>query len=428
MIGVSQEELAVIDTTVFQRLRGISQLALTKLVYPGTTHSRFEHCIGAMHVAGLLADKLELGSEKKRLVRLAALLHDVGHGPFSHVFEQVLEESGAPAGIHEQISAAIVRNSALVPGLTEVVRARIVELVTGAGPRSVEGDIISGPTDADKLDYLLRDSYYSGAKYGVYDLDRILDTATVIEAGNESQLGFDEDGLWAVEGLLLARHHMHRQVYGHRTRMVTDIMLSRGLGMAASEGDLDLAPPDGIGEAYLAEFLGWSEAGLSARVTDGPARDLLDRLQVRQLLKRRLTVDFDTFRDMRGPLMTALLDDEDVFTRLRISECEQAMAYEMGCQLHLIALRVDSKENPTYRPPGYDIRDKDIFFKREGKQPEELHRLSEIFSAGRPSGEKYVHLYCDEKTREAVSETEATAVLLKALDMIVEKEGQNEKN
>lgn len=114
MIALAPAEWAAVDTQVFQRLRGVRQLAMTHLVYPGALHTRFEHSIGVCHVAGLLARRLELSPEEAQVVRAAALLHDVGHGPFSHVSEQVIDDLAGIHGVHEAISAFLIRND---PGI-----------------------------------------------------------------------------------------------------------------------------------------------------------------------------------------------------------------------------------------------------------------------------------------------------------------------
>src|SRR5581483_265817 len=150
---------------------------------------------------------------------------------------------------------------------------------------------------ADKLDYLLRDSYFTGVKYGEYDLDKIINSALVIAPDTpQSQLGFDADGVWAVEGLLLARHHMHRQVYGHKTRIATDIMVERALTYGLDDGAIDPASfavpladgkpaPD---EGFLSAYLTLTDAGvmeaLLGQGADTPSRQLARRLVERRLL------------------------------------------------------------------------------------------------------------------------------------------------
>ena len=173
-------------------------------------------------------------------MRAAALLHDIGHGPFSHVSEEVLDARNQVHGVHEAISVAIMRTDPqLHAALGREICERAADLVGHVNDyavRSVQRDIVSGPSDADKLDYLRRDSYFAGVNYGEYDLNRLIDTAVRIEDGGvETYLGFKESGVWAVEGLLLARHHMHRQVYGHKTRVATDIMVQRALMLGLEE-------------------------------------------------------------------------------------------------------------------------------------------------------------------------------------------------
>jgi HD superfamily phosphohydrolase len=157
MIRLRPEEWRVVDTPTFQRLRSVRQLAMTHLVYPGTTHSRFEHSIGVRHIVGRLAAQLGIDGDELRVVECAALLHDVGHGPFSHVSEQVVDERAGARGVHEAVSAAIIRtDDAIRSELGAAICDRAADLVSLRAPRSYLRDIVSGPTDADKLDYLLR--------------------------------------------------------------------------------------------------------------------------------------------------------------------------------------------------------------------------------------------------------------------------------
>jgi HD superfamily phosphohydrolase len=172
-------ERDLIDTKLFQRLRSLRQLAMAYLVYPGATHTRFDHSVGAFHVAGGLADALVQSDTEKRLVRLATLLHDVGHGPFSHVAEPILQRHSKPgifAGrqeskIHELITAKIILDNAeLKEHLSDRERQNVVGLLDGSFGHSYLHEIVSGPIDADKQDYLLRDSYFAGVKYVVLPL------------------------------------------------------------------------------------------------------------------------------------------------------------------------------------------------------------------------------------------------------------------
>lgn len=233
-IRLNELEWDVINQPVFQRLRRIRQLAWTDMVYPGAMHTRFEHSIGVMHVASRLFDAIVRRSRdilekeykfdesslgrQRRIIRLAALLHDLGHGPFSHAGEELLPMNPANKKrfVHEDYSAESIRyglgdlianhRSAKLHGIT-------VEsiLAVFAAPASTAGeliwkDLVSGQMDADRMDYLLRDAFHSGVQYGKYDLDRVVNTLRLCpDPETEGHLiGVEEDGIHAVEGLLRA--------------------------------------------------------------------------------------------------------------------------------------------------------------------------------------------------------------------------------
>jgi hypothetical protein len=220
-------ESALLGSRPVQRLRWIHQLGLTFLVYPGAEHSRFSHVLGATAVAGRVFDALmakrpgmmprEEAAQARRLVRAAALLHDVGHAPFSHSAEDRFE-----GGIdHEEMTRRL-----LGAGEVRALFARhgrgveveqVLDLLAGRVPaeRRFLAQIVSGELDVDKMDYLLRDSLFCGVRYGVYDLDRLIDTLTPIEDPETGAigLGIEEGGVHAVEALILARYYMFTQVY-----------------------------------------------------------------------------------------------------------------------------------------------------------------------------------------------------------------------
>ena len=359
------DEWKAVDSPVFQRLRRVGQLAMTHLVYPGTTHTRFEHSIGVRHVASLLAAQLQLTEEECRPVLHAALLHDVGHGPFSHVSEQVLDQLSGVKDIHEAISVALIRSD---PDLRDALGAENCDaaaaLVEG-GKQSVERDIISGSTDADKLDYLKRDSYFAGVEYGRYDLPRVIESARIV-GNRETQtfLGFSWGGLWAVEGLLLARHHMWRQVYGHKTRIATDIMVTRAL-LAGIEQEVlpknaftvpvEEKKPTPTPE-FLRAFLQQTDASVTQRLhaaEEGSiARDLMDRLRARRLIHRVETVALHRPDHRLDSPRRAQLQDPQQFTKHDTDRIEEEIAEATGAPRHLVAIYIDRWSNPTYRRPG----------------------------------------------------------------------------
>jgi HD superfamily phosphohydrolase len=250
-IQFNEWEKEIIDSPEFQRLRRIRQLALTDMVYPGATHTRFEHSLGVMHLAtkmydaivssnkSLLESKLkydEAGLKRDRqLVRLSALLHDVGQMPFSHALEKTTP--------HEDYTLEIIRgplkdkieNHELNKTNYKISADEIVALIKG-DPKILEKRVfwkilISSQLDADRGDYLLRDSHHIGVKYGVYDLERLLVTLGLgIEPESEELvLGIKKGGLHVAEALVIARYQMFCQVYFHKTRQAYDYMLQQAV-------------------------------------------------------------------------------------------------------------------------------------------------------------------------------------------------------
>lgn len=283
-IDLSEQEAKVIDSLPFQRLRRIKQLAHTYLVYPSANHTRFEHSLGAMHVAGLMATRLGLPPKRIRQVRLAALLHDIGHGPFSHLFEEICQSACKKRLDHEQIGSAIILSSGELRNALGEDRSRVLRILEGNA--GIDSKIISGGLDCDKLDYFRRDSFHAGVRYGEYDFDRILRTMKP----KGPHIYIPRKGVDAVEGFLLAREQLYLQVYFHHTRVVADEMLKRvaelgsGHGLKPAWFMFDKARPD----EFLERFLEWNDANfesfLSQSVT-GHAKRLLNDLLARRLLK-----------------------------------------------------------------------------------------------------------------------------------------------
>ncbi len=245
-IKLSKKERDLIDTKVFQRLRRIRQLAMTFLVYPGAMHTRFDHSIGVMHIAGRICQRLRelnptrVTEEDIDRVRLAALLHDVGHGPFSHVSEYLLKRY-APADadtgqtlekIHEKITVDIIQNNPEISNILNEDECNfVVEMIEGKPTRDWQRDIVSGELDADKMDYLLRDSYFAGVKYGMYDLEKLIESCCIADR-KETPLAISNKGIYALEQLMLARYHMTQQVYWHRVSLISNEMIVRGITLA----------------------------------------------------------------------------------------------------------------------------------------------------------------------------------------------------
>jgi HD superfamily phosphohydrolase len=235
-IRITEAERAIIDSPFVQRLRRIHQLAGAYMVYPGGVHTRFEHVVGTMHVAGLIAesiaDKANLDEEQIQELRLAALLHDVGHGPFSHLFEEVLTEKTGLG--HEDISQRIVLESDIAEILEKygVSPKRMSLLCVGKQKtHAFMNEAIAGGLSADIMDYLLRDSYFTGVEYGKVDIHRVIHSLDVMG----DHLVLDQAALYAFEALLIARYEMFKAVYFHRTVRAAELMLAHSMALADEE-------------------------------------------------------------------------------------------------------------------------------------------------------------------------------------------------
>ncbi len=216
----------LIDTAEFQRLRRIRQLGLAMFTYQGAEHSRFTHSLGALHLATRILFKMQatykISNEEVLAVRAAALLHDIGHGAFSHVIEKILDFH------HEDFTIEAVLSDETEVG--NVLRAfspklpnDIADIINGKFRPLALAQLVSSQLDVDRMDYLLRDSLMTGAKYGVFDLEWIIKSLEIDELND--RLYVSARGLHAVEDYLQARYYMYRQVYFHRTLRSAEVVL-----------------------------------------------------------------------------------------------------------------------------------------------------------------------------------------------------------
>ena len=235
-IKLTEVERDLIDSPFLQRLRRVHQLAGAYLVYPGAVHSRFEHVIGAMHLAGQMAEALartsRISADEIQEMRIAALLHDVGHGPFSHTFEEVLAENSTTT--HEDISQRIISETSVgdVLGKHGFSSKKMSSFAVGKQKKlpPFMNEVVAGSVSADMMDYLPRDSYFTGVEYGMVDVQRVIDSLYVVE----DRLAIDEAALYAFEALLLARYEMFKAVYFHRTVRAAELMLVHSMSLADS--------------------------------------------------------------------------------------------------------------------------------------------------------------------------------------------------
>ena len=281
-IRLDVQAVRLLDTAPMQRLRYIRQLGHAFLVYPGATHTRFEHALGAYHLTrralAALEERGELGvvpETQRQAARLAALLHDVGHYPFSHT----LEEAGFPH--HERLGVARLHRDPIASELAAAGDSRLAEEVgrfISAESTSALRGLISGSLDLDKIDYLSRDARMCGVPYGAVDVDRLLASLTLIEtAPGRLELGVQEKGISALESLLFAKYQMYRNVYWHHAVRSATCMFKRAVRAAVHAGALSA---DAIADA--------TDDGLMERLVTADPTGLARLVAARRLYKRAL--------------------------------------------------------------------------------------------------------------------------------------------
>ena len=316
-IRVDELTLSLVDTDVFQRLRYVRQLGWTYLVYPGATHSRFEHALGTHHLSrrtlALLCeaeDSASISEDDQAIVRSAALLHDVGHYPFSHA----LEEIGALH--HEDVALPLITEgsvaSLLASRLGADAPARVFDLIRGRSESAMQG-LISGSLDLDKIEYLKRDAFMCGVPYGEIDVDRLTNSMVLIDDPDTGRptIGVQEKALSALESLLFAKYQMYRNVYWHHAVRSATAMYKRLVEDALHAGVVSVQ-----------SLSHYTDEGLMHRLESAWPTQLLVALKERRLYKRA------------AEWPAAELDDDKVewiaSDRDRVARIENDLAKELG--------------------------------------------------------------------------------------------------
>lgn len=246
-IDVPEEELSIVNSEEFQRLRRINQLGLSSTVYPSASHTRFAHSLGVMHLSRKLGESIGLSENEVRENQVAGLLHDLGHLPFSHTFEEFFESRTGMS--HEQISCQYIdrlveHDSVKFPCDPKEVKNIITDEYDGI-------NLISNEIDCDRLDYLLRDSYHTGIQLGQIEHDTLIKFAEVIN----NQLGFDHKSLRSIERLLDARMQMNYSVYSHDTVNITETMVDRAVRYHVDNTDVQIESFIGLDDHEMGEVL-----------------------------------------------------------------------------------------------------------------------------------------------------------------------------
>jgi uncharacterized protein len=316
-IRVDDLTLSLVDTEVFQRLRYVRQLGWTYLVYPGATHSRFEHALGTHHLSrrtlALLCeaeDAASITEKEQAIVRSAALLHDVGHYPFSHA----LEEIGALH--HEAVARPLITEGSvaalLASRLGDDAPVRVFDLIRGQSESALQG-LISGSLDLDKIEYLKRDAFMCGVPYGEIDVDRLTNALVLVDDPDTGRpaIGVQEKALSALESLLFAKYQMYRNVYWHHAVRSATAMYKRLVEEALQAGVVDVQ-----------SLSRYTDEGLMHRLENARPTPLLGALKERRLYKRA------------AEWPAAELDIEKVewiaTDRSRVAEKENELAKEIG--------------------------------------------------------------------------------------------------
>ncbi len=367
-IPFSGRERDLINHRIVQRLRSISQLGLAQLVFPGATHTRFSHALGVMHLTGRVFDQLMRGFDQdgvalpqdarqraRRIARLAGLLHDLGHPPFSHTFEPLLPKKGAlplprdwytrldlgARASHEDFSvAAIHALSQESPHLLPPDEARDIcalvdqairptDALTGGGPNNLYPllkQTISGEIDADRMDYLRRDAHFAGVAYGNFDLERLIQSLSSLQTPQGRMMALDQSGIYTYENFLMARFHMAMQVYFHKTLLAFEYCLTQ----AVREGEIALVM-DGSLDAFMAA----REDVVLAKLYEARDRPWTSRIVFRRPLRRLLELHEPDASPLRQRVLEALAD-----AKLKIVHVREQRA--------LSALGQDPESFPVY--------------------------------------------------------------------------------
>jgi len=399
-VYITEAEKQLIDSYPVQRLHRLRQLAGSEFVYPGANHTRFEHSIGVMYLAGKLTENQNLSQllseEEIQIVRMASLLHDVGHGPFSHVFEHLLVKFLNKT--HEDMTRWIIQKSELrdiISGLGYDADA-IGKLAVGELRRRGKAfldQIIQSAVDVDKLDFVVRDTYHTGAEYGYVDIFRLIHMLDVLG----ENLAVDVGALSALESFVLARLESFRSIYFHRVGRAAQIMLATAMEKAKDElGLVDFDSP----EDYLAlnDYTVWTMLKECKK-----SRGIMENLERRKLLK----CAYDRTFHVREKMVPSIFNVDEVREQMR-----NKIASEAGVEPQAIVIDVPTVPSvPYHHSDLLEPMEIPVFQKtRTGEKiPLRLSDISSVFDVLR-GFINILRVYTDEKHLEKVAAASAKVI------------------
>ncbi len=392
-VYITEAEKQIIDSFPVQRLRRLRQLAGAEYVYPGANHTRFEHSVGVMHLAGLMAENPYLSKhfseEEYQLIRIAALLHDVGHGPFSHIFEHLLVKFLKKT--HEDINVWIVQKSEL-KGIIKKIGFNVddvAKLSVGwlhKPNRAFMDQIIRSAVDVDKLDFVVRDTYHTGAQYGYVDVFRLIQTLDVLD----QNLAVDLGALSALESFILARVESFKSIYFHRVGRAAQLMLAMAMEEAKDElGLINFKTP----EEYLAydDYTVWTMLKKSKK-----SKKIIENLENRRLLK----CAYDRTFYVRDKTISSIFSVEEIRSQLR-----EQIASEAGVDSQHVVIDVPTLPSVPYSHSVLlEPMEIPVFMRTRGgeKVPQRLSDISGIFDVLK-GFINILRVYTSEEHREKVA-------------------------
>jgi HD superfamily phosphohydrolase len=399
-VYITEAEKQLIDSYPFQRLHRLRQLAGSEFVYSGANHTRFEHSIGVMYLAGKLTENQNLSQllseEEIQTVRMASLLHDVGHGPFSHVFEHLLVKFLNKT--HEDMTRWIIQKSELhdiIGGLgydpDDVGKLAVGELRRRG--KAFLDQIIQSAVDVDKLDFVVRDTYHTGAEYGYVDVFRLINMLDVLG----ENLAVDVGALSALESFVLARLESFRSIYFHRVGRAAQIMLATAMEAAKDElGLVDFDSP----EDYLAlnDYTVWTKLKECEK-----SRGIMENLERRRLLK----CAYDRTFHVRDKMVPSIFSVDEVRDQMR-----NKIASEAGVEPQAIVIDVPTVPSvPYHHSDLLEPMEIPVFQKtRTGEKiPLRLSDISSVFDVLK-GFINILRVYTDEKHLEKVAAASAKVI------------------